>query len=397
MPIFKEIKKNISQATSNNLNGPKDMADTSRFNPQIADEQKQFNSFFMQAWKNHDERYSDAADGTFSPLCISISECIARITSLFVEIKSIKKCLSCKIKVPVACLCSIAILVFASGCEAGNRLDSSNAVPSASLTYSPPPSFSILEITQEPPIPSEQTPSLDTVTPSQIPASPSYASDDELADEKITTRLPLENFVIGLDPGHQLHANNQPEPISPSSSKKKKKVSSGTQGKWTRTPEYEVNLAVGLLLYDLLVEQGATVIMTRETNDVDISNVERAELFNQSNTDYALRLHCNGSDNSDKHGAFMLIPKTNPFDKECREAAETLIDAYCEATGAKNLGITIRDDQTGFNWCDRMIINVEMGHMTNKEEDYLLSDPVYQQKMAQGLCDGILRYFENKY
>lgn len=41
-----------------------------------------------------------------------------------------------------------------------------------------------------------------------------------------------------------------------------------------------------------------------------------------------------------------------------------------------------------------MIVNIEMGHMTNKEEDYLLTDPDYQKKMAQGLLNGILRYFE---
>lgn len=208
--------------------------------------------------------------------------------------------------------------------------------------------------------------------------------------------LPLEGIIIGIDPGHQEHGNSEKEPVAPGSKEMKKKVSSGTQGRWTRIPEYEVNLKVGILLRDLLEEQGATVIMTRESNNVDISNVERAKLFNEKETDYALRLHCNGSEDKSVHGAFMLVPTENPYLEECDRAAELLIEEYCKATGAKNLGITKRSDQTGFNWSERMIINLEMGHMTNEEEDYKLTDPDYQKKMAKGLFNGILEYFKSK-
>ena len=43
-----------------------------------------------------------------------------------------------------------------------------------------------------------------------------------------------------------------------------------------------------------------------------------------------------------------------------------------------------------------MIVNIEMGHMTNKAEDARLTSPDYQKKMAQGLLDGICAYFEKK-
>lgn len=216
------------------------------------------------------------------------------------------------------------------------------------------------------------------------------------SNEAIFCPLPLEGYIIGIDPGHQSKGNSEQEPISPGSNKTKKKVSSGTQGRFTGVPEYQVNLDVALLLRDLLVEQGATVVMTRETNDVNISNIERAQYFNEYETDYALRLHCNGSEDKTVHGAFMLVPTENPYLEDCDLAADLLINSYCEATGAKNLGITKRSDQTGFNWSERMVINIEMGHMTNREEDEKLSNPEYQKKMAQGLCNGILEYFEIK-
>ena len=38
-------------------------------------------------------------------------------------------------------------------------------------------------------------------------------------------------------------------------------------------------------------------------------------------------------------------------------------------------------------------MNIEMGHMTNPEEDQKLTDPEFQDKMAMGLYQGILAYF----
>ena len=217
------------------------------------------------------------------------------------------------------------------------------------------------------------------------------------SDNVSACTLPLAGLLIGIDPGHQRHSNSDQEPVAPGSSETKKKVSSGTEGRWTHTAEYEINLRVGLLLRDLLCEQGATVIMTHETADVNISNIERAEFFNKNKTDYAIRLHCNGTDDSNVNGAFMLVPpKSHPFFSEAECAAQALLDEYCKETGLKNLGLTYRSDQTGFNWCERMIINIEMGHLSNKDEDYKLSDSEFQKKMAKGLLNGILAYYSGR-
>ena len=43
-----------------------------------------------------------------------------------------------------------------------------------------------------------------------------------------------------------------------------------------------------------------------------------------------------------------------------------------------------------------MVINIEMGHMTNEEEDMKLADGEYQILMAQGLLNGILAYFDEE-
>lgn len=176
----------------------------------------------------------------------------------------------------------------------------------------------------------------------------------------------------------------------------KAKVSSGTEGVVTHVPEYQVNLDVGLLLRDILEDMGARVVMTRTANDVDISNIERAQLFNREKTDLAIRLHCDGKDDASVHGAFMLVPTKNPFLDDCIAAAEIILLEYCKETGAKSLGITHRSDQTGFNWCERLIVNIEMGCMSNEHEDRNLTSPDYQKKMARGIANGIEKFFEQK-
>lgn len=216
------------------------------------------------------------------------------------------------------------------------------------------------------------------------------------AEDAKKCTLPLTGVKIGLDPGHQAKGNSAQEAQAPGSSVTKNKVTSGADGKNTGTPEYKVNLAVALKLRDLLEENGAEVVMTHETADVDISNQERAKMLNDAGVDLALRLHCDGVDDSSVKGAMMLVPSgkyTKDFSERSRAAGETIFEAYLSATGAKNRGVIPRDDQTGFNWSTVPVCNIEMGCLSNGEEEALLVSGDYQQKCAQGLCDGIVSFF----
>ncbi len=208
----------------------------------------------------------------------------------------------------------------------------------------------------------------------------------------------LYGITIGIDPGHQQRPNRATEPIAPDAEEEKAKCAAGTQGIASLVYEYQVNLDVALKLQALLEANGATVVLTRTANDVNLSNRERAEIFNAHEVDLAIRLHCNGTDDTSIRGAFMLVPtreRTNSFSENVR-AAQSVIDAYCAATGLglrMRGGISYRDDQTGFNWCTRPIICIEMGHLSNETEDLLLTNAAFQDKMAFGIYMGILGYF----
>lgn len=207
-------------------------------------------------------------------------------------------------------------------------------------------------------------------------------------------------FTIVIDPGHQKKGNSETEPIGPGATETKAKVSSGTQGVSTNIPEYIVNLEVSLKLRDILKERGYRVIMTRETHDVNISNSERAAIANEKEADVFVRIHCNGSEDSSIMGTLTMCPtKNNPYCsqiyQESRSLSEYILEELCEKSGAKNGGIIETDSMSGLNWCKTPVTIVEMGYMSNPNEDKKLTTWEYQDKLAYGIAGGIDNYFES--
>ena len=207
---------------------------------------------------------------------------------------------------------------------------------------------------------------------------------------------------IAIDPGHQGKGNSEKEPIGPGASQMKAKVASGTTGRTTGVPEYQLNLDVSLKLRDELEARGYEVYMIRETNDVNISNAERAKAAADAEADLLIRIHANGSENPSVAGALTMSPTSaNPYIdsetvKECQKLSQMVIEAFCEATGAKNQGVYQTDEMSGLNWCTIPATIVELGYMTNPEEDVRMQTASYQDSMVLGIANGIDQYFALK-
>lgn len=209
-----------------------------------------------------------------------------------------------------------------------------------------------------------------------------------------------EQYIICIDPGHQTKGDMSEEPVAPGSSEKKFKVSWGTQGVATKIPEYELTLSASKILKKDLEQMGFKVIMTRETNDVNITNSERAIFANDNNADLVIRIHADGSDDSSITGASLHIPSqdsqyTSKIYPESNECAK-LISLQMKQDGFKVNNIYQRSDLTGFNWSKVPVVLVEMGFMSNPEEDQKMAETSYQEKMMKSVAEGAQAYFENK-
>lgn len=222
----------------------------------------------------------------------------------------------------------------------------------------------------------------------------------EEESERETAEIFQNGYTVGIDPGHQGSWVNmsEQEPDGPGSSNYKAKASTGTEGRYTGVPEYQLNLDISLALRTELEKRGYRVVMTREDNDTAISNSERALLAAEKGSDIYVRIHANGSDDSSVSGALAMSPSPdNPYIASLYEdsfrLAKCILEQYCQATGFSNLGVQYYDNMSGINWSQVPVMILEMGFMTNEGEDYAMQDADMQKQMVKGIADGIDDYF----
>ena len=74
--------------------------------------------------------------------------------------------------------------------------------------------------------------------------------------------------------------------------------------------------------------------------------------------------------------------------------SKSILDNMVKTTGAKNRGVTQTDTMSGINWSKVPVTIIEMGFLSNEREDKLLASSSYQDKIIQGMVNGINEYFK---
>lgn len=206
------------------------------------------------------------------------------------------------------------------------------------------------------------------------------------------------NITIVIDPGHSSTGTSGNEPVSPNSSTTKLKDGLGATGSYTNIPEHKTNMSVALLVKKELTSKGYNVILTKQDVAESKSNIERAEVGNKNNADLVVRIHADSAENSSISGASMHVPANNEytssFYKISKSYGTTILNTYVDEIGIKNRGVIERNDLTGFNWSKVPVVLIEMGFLSNKEDDNFVSNTANHPKIAKAISDGIDKCFE---
>ena len=200
----------------------------------------------------------------------------------------------------------------------------------------------------------------------------------------LTSSTPVTNKVVILDAGHG-------------------KPDEGAEG-LNGTTEEKTNLSITLKLQKLLEESGATVILTRSDEnaiyDLDkntlkekkVSDIKnRVKIGNESSADILISIHLNKGDSESYSGWQTFYKKNDEKGKRLatsiqKELKETIkVENHREANEISNIYLVDK--------VQIPVTIVECGFLSNPQEEQKLLTDEYQNQLAWGIYNGILKYF----
>ena len=238
-----------------------------------------------------------------------------------------------------------------------------------------------------------ETTAAPTATPSPTP-SPTPVPTEAPAPTEAPTPTPMElksnapnlkGIKVVIDPGHQMTTDYRKEQYKKGATTGKARATSGAVGVVTGQKEYELTLDTALMLKEYLEKCGATVILTRTENDVNISNKQRAAIAVKNKPTLFIRLHADSLSNKTVKGVRVYIPRLGKLNKAAN--GNKLGKLVAKAAGTTFRGTKATNQYTGLNFASSVrSYQIVLGYLSNEEDDKRLADPNNRYEMCAAIA-----------
>lgn len=210
----------------------------------------------------------------------------------------------------------------------------------------------------------------------------------------------LAGLTVALDPGHNGGNAAAPDQVNaevPDGRGGTKACNTTGTATADGYPEHELTLDVARRTEQLLAARGATVLLTRDSDDgVGPCVDERGAFAQENDADLMVSIHADGSEDPSLRGYFAIIaePPIHPSQGEpSRTLAADLLEALHQAGLARAPshpdGLSLRADLAGLNHAQRPAVLLELGQMRNAEDAAIMTAPEGRQRFAEAITAGI--------
>lgn len=181
-------------------------------------------------------------------------------------------------------------------------------------------------------------------------------------------KRPLFGNIIVIDPGHG-------------------GMDIGHKGDSLNLLEKDIVLKLAIKLKELLEKKGAIIYLTRD-KDEGPSVVDRVKMANEIHPDFFLSLHMDYYPKSTLRGCEIFYFRG---DSRSQILGKSILD------NLDRLGIPTRGVKEGnfyvFRGVNVSSLMIEIGYLSNPEEEKQFMDEIYVEKLANGILSGILEYY----
>ncbi|RSD24094.1 SH3 domain-containing protein [Mesobacillus subterraneus] len=186
--------------------------------------------------------------------------------------------------------------------------------------------------------------------------------------EKPGAEKHTKNRTVVIDPGHGGRDNG----------------TTGVRG----TLEKTLTLKTAQILYDKLKAAGTNVVLTRN-NDTYISLGSRVSSSHYHNADAFISIHYDSINDRTVRGM-----TTYYYNSKQKPLGEQIHSSVVSKTMLKDRGTRFGDYHV-IRENRQTAVLLELGYLSNPAEEMLVNTPQYQETVANGIFEGLARYFKN--